>query len=119
MLGLWVPPSSKLHAFDDAKALNLVPPWRARVALEEMPAALRALRDEAVVDIENLVRLEGIYDSYSRWSDQTNTSTVICHGDLHPGNVVMTQVGPFLVDWEGVCLAPACFDHAMLTTLKL
>ncbi len=37
---------------------------------------------------------------------------VLCHGDLHPGNVVMTTDGPRLIDWGGATCAPAGFDLA-------
>jgi hypothetical protein len=42
---------------------------------------------------------------------------VVCHGDVHPGNVVMTVGGPVLIDWDLMCTAPAGWDHAMLLTL--
>ena len=42
---------------------------------------------------------------------------VTCHGDVHPGNVVMTMDGPVLIDWDLMCIAPAGWDHAMLLTL--
>ena len=45
----------------------------------------------------------------------------LCHGDLHPGNVIMTADGPRLVDWTGAVRAPAAFDlacgHIVLTEL--
>ena len=31
----------------------------------------------------------------------------LCHGDLHPGNVIMTADGPRLIDWGGATRAPA------------
>jgi len=31
----------------------------------------------------------------------------LCHGDLHPGNVIMTPNGPKIVDWQGATRAPA------------
>ena len=37
----------------------------------------------------------------------------LCHGDLHPGNVIMTAEGPRLVDWSGPVRAPAAFDLAV------
>ncbi len=37
----------------------------------------------------------------------------LCHGDLHPGNVIMTAAGPRLVDWTGTVRAPAALDLAM------
>ena len=36
----------------------------------------------------------------------------LCHGDLHPGNVIMTAEGPRLVDWTGTVRAPAALDLA-------
>jgi Ser/Thr protein kinase RdoA (MazF antagonist) len=44
---------------------------------------------------------------------------VVCHGDVHPGNVVATATGPVLLDWDLLCTAPPGWDHAMLTTLPL
>jgi streptomycin 6-kinase len=34
----------------------------------------------------------------------------LCHGDLHPGNVIMTAHGPRLIDWSGTVRAPAALD---------
>jgi tRNA A-37 threonylcarbamoyl transferase component Bud32 len=36
----------------------------------------------------------------------------LCHGDLHPGNVIMTAAGPRLIDWGGATRAPAGLDLA-------
>ena len=45
----------------------------------------------------------------------------LCHGDLHPGNVIMTADGPRLIDWDGATRAPAALDlaccHVILTEL--
>jgi Ser/Thr protein kinase RdoA (MazF antagonist) len=35
----------------------------------------------------------------------------LCHGDIHPENVVMTADGPRLIDWTFSIRAPAAFDH--------
>jgi Ser/Thr protein kinase RdoA (MazF antagonist) len=42
---------------------------------------------------------------------------VVCHGDVHPGNVVMTDAGPVLLDWDLLCAGPPGWDHAMLLRL--
>jgi aminoglycoside phosphotransferase (APT) family kinase protein len=42
---------------------------------------------------------------------------VVCHGDVHPGNVMMTADGPVLLDWDLLCWAEPAWDHAMLITL--
>lgn len=41
---------------------------------------------------------------------------VICHGDVHPDNVVQTADGPVLADWDLLCVAPAGWDHAPMMT---
>ena len=42
----------------------------------------------------------------------------VCHGDVHPGNVVSTERGPVLIDWDLLCVAPAGWDHAMLLRIE-
>jgi aminoglycoside phosphotransferase (APT) family kinase protein len=34
----------------------------------------------------------------------------LCHGDLHPGNVIMTGEGPRIVDWGWAVRGPAALD---------
>lgn len=41
---------------------------------------------------------------------------VVCHGDVHPGNVMMVSTGPVLIDWDLLCSAPAGWDHAPMLT---
>ncbi len=36
----------------------------------------------------------------------------LCHGDVHPGNVIMTADGPRFIDWGGATRAPAGLDLA-------
>ena len=36
----------------------------------------------------------------------------LCHGDLHPGNVIMTADGPRIIDWTFALRASAVFDLA-------
>jgi aminoglycoside phosphotransferase (APT) family kinase protein len=37
---------------------------------------------------------------------------VLCHGDLHPANVMMTQRGPVAIDWTNACSGEAVADVA-------
>lgn len=41
---------------------------------------------------------------------------VVCHGDVHPGNIVTTAQGTFLLDWDLCAVGPAAWDHAPLMT---
>jgi len=42
---------------------------------------------------------------------------VLCHSDLHPGNVIMTAEGPRLIDWLGATRAPAAYEMAQCHVL--
>lgn len=41
---------------------------------------------------------------------------VVCHGDVHPGNVLMQDAGPVLLDWDLLCVAPPGWDHGPMLT---
>jgi Ser/Thr protein kinase RdoA (MazF antagonist) len=45
------------------------------------------------------------------WWRETPAATVVCHGDVHPGNVIQAAEGPVLLDWDLLCEAPAGWDH--------
>jgi Ser/Thr protein kinase RdoA (MazF antagonist) len=44
--------------------------------------------------------------------DRLSPADGLCHGDLNPGNVIMTAEGPRLIDWTEAKRAPAAFDLA-------
>jgi len=37
---------------------------------------------------------------------------VLCHGDFHPGNMLMTKSGPVVIDWPNVTRGDATADYA-------
>jgi Ser/Thr protein kinase RdoA (MazF antagonist) len=53
--------------------------------------------------------------------EQLASDDVLCHSDLHPGNVIMTAEGPRLIDWLGAARAPAAYEiaqcHVLLSEL--
>ena len=73
----------------------------------------------AVADVDDLLDeparhgLVATIAAHGGWSDQVTTRAV-CHGDVHPGNVVQTSAGPVLIDWDLLCHAPTAWDHATL-----
>lgn len=73
-----------------------------------------AIDDEA---LDGLGRAIGRWEGWSDFTSATGRDlTVVCHGDVHPGNVMMGDDGPILIDWDLLCLAPAGWDHAPLMT---
>ncbi len=51
------------------------------------------------------------------WRSAARSSPlVLCHGDVHPGNVLVDRNGPILIDWDLVCVGPRAWDHAPLMT---
>jgi aminoglycoside phosphotransferase (APT) family kinase protein len=43
--------------------------------------------------------------------------TVIVHGDLHPGNVMLSPRGPVVIDWTNACLGSPGTDQAVTWAL--
>ncbi len=58
--------------------------------------------------------LEAAIDRHRGW--QELDVRVVCHGDVHPGNVMMTSTGAVLMDWDLLCWAPPGWDHAPMLT---
>jgi thiamine kinase-like enzyme len=50
-------------------------------------------------------------------SEHVAAEDVLCHSDLHPGNVIMTPQGPKLIDWLGAARAPAAYEIAQCHVL--
>lgn len=51
------------------------------------------------------------------WYDSARSGEmVLLHGDVHPGNVLVTRSGPVLIDWDLLCIGPREWDHAPLMT---
>ena len=72
---------------------------------------------ERTADVLDEAARHGIVSTIERhrgWS--TLGGQVVCHGDVHPGNVVMTADGPTLLDWDLLCWAPPGWDHGPLLT---
>ncbi len=49
-------------------------------------------------------------------NEQRARRSVVCHGDVHPGNVIQSGEGPVLLDWDLLCRGPAAWDHGPLMT---
>jgi aminoglycoside phosphotransferase (APT) family kinase protein len=56
--------------------------------------------------------LDGL-DLPPHFEESTAESDVLLHRDLHPMNVILTQSGPVIIDWEGATRGPAIADVAL------
>lgn len=78
-----------------------------------------ALMDELAGELDERAAagLAAAIERHRGWEERVRRDVVLCHGDVHPGNVLMSGAGVLLVDWDLMCIAPPAWDHAMLTTL--
>jgi spectinomycin phosphotransferase len=93
--GLDLPGRSDL----DAGLRTLDRPWTGGPYAERARAAL-ADRAGDVVD------LLGLFDRLRRHVEMRTTDHVITHGEPHAANVMWTDDGPLLIDWDTNALAP-------------
>lgn len=68
------------------------------------------------IDAAALTGLRSAIDRHRNWRTDVVRDVVVCHGDVHPGNVLVAESGPLLIDWDLLCTANPAWDHAMLTT---
>lgn len=71
-------------------------------------------RAAPAVDVAAEDGLRAVIDAHRGW--QRFAPAVVCHGDVHPGNVLVGDDGPVLLDWDLLCCAPAGWDHGPLLT---
>ncbi|HEY4609692.1 MAG TPA: aminoglycoside phosphotransferase family protein [Ilumatobacteraceae bacterium] len=84
------------------------PWWRFDALLDDVGGELD---DRSRTAIE-----QAISDDAPLLIQQRNQTPRVCHGDVHPGNVIQSADGPVLLDWDLLCAGPAAWDHAPLMT---
>ncbi|MEQ1699676.1 MAG: aminoglycoside phosphotransferase family protein [Ilumatobacteraceae bacterium] len=78
-----------------------------------VPAALAEVDD--LLDERARAGLHAAIAAHGDWRECV-TARVVCHGDVHPGNVLQTAEGAVLLDWDLLCHAPAAWDHSTVLT---
>lgn len=106
----------QLHRIDPAAVSAIFPtPWCGSFPWWDFATTLPSIRplldDAAAAALERCIAEQVPILRAARAAD-----LVVCHGDVHPGNVLQTTDGPVLLDWDLVCLGPAAWDHAPLMT---
>ena len=71
------------------------------------PAGLRPLRERIAARIEGSGSPEADKQAARDRLAELPDGTALCHGDFHPGNVLLTRRGPVVIDWgSGSCGDP-------------
>jgi aminoglycoside phosphotransferase (APT) family kinase protein len=88
---------ARLHADIHSRTAPGVP-----AAKSQLRATIQVLDALDTVTRDRLLRtLESLPDG-----------TALCHGDYHPGNVMLTSVGPVAIDWPNAALGDPMADVA-------
>jgi Ser/Thr protein kinase RdoA (MazF antagonist) len=84
------------------------------LAVEENLAAAEAAN---LVDAGGLAALRRACVALRGWHDRARQDAlVVCHGDVHPRNVLMRGDEVVIIDWDAICTGPPAWDHAALMT---
>jgi len=100
---------SRVHAIDPSSVDHPLPfcgdfPWWDMSAM--MP-------ESDAVDETARRGMRRALDENRWWLTRTRAAPMtLCHGDVHPGNVLVAADGPVLIDWDLLCVGPAAWDMA-------
>jgi aminoglycoside phosphotransferase (APT) family kinase protein len=104
------PPSAPSHAatLADVHRLlaGLVPPATVPSFADRIRCKVRAAASIVGVSVEEVLAIQ-----------PTDGRTVLCHGDLHPSNLILTLDGPMVVDWFDTGRGDPIADIARTTLL--
>ncbi len=82
------------------------------------PLTLPRQRDRLAGKIRRAARIAGAEIAGAAiLLPDADTENRLCHGDLHPGNVIMSPDGPVIVDWFDACRGAALADVARTSLL--
>jgi aminoglycoside phosphotransferase (APT) family kinase protein len=83
--------------------------------IHELPAPsnLETQREWATGGIPETKKLsQGLQKSVLHLLDSMPAENQLCHGDFHPGNIILTHRGPVIIDWMTASKGAACGDVA-------
>ena len=93
---------AELHRQIHRQSISGLPTYKDRLEydIRDNPHLSEALRNKAVALLSSLPDEEKI-----------------CHGDFHPGNVIITKSGPIVIDWMTACVGSPAADVARTSLL--
>lgn len=109
---------AKVHAIDPSEVSHFYPvPHCSRFPWWQFDPLLRDVDD--LLDLDARAGIVAALRRHRSWESFDEGPTVLCHGDVHPGNVLATVNGPMLIDWDLLCTGPRAWDHGPLMTWTL
>lgn len=82
------------------------------------PPGLPRLRDRLATKIQQATGVDpAIQDRALTDLAGLPDGQALCHGDLHPGNIILTATGPVLIDWFDVAVGSPAADIARTSLL--
>ncbi len=109
----------RLHHIDPSLATDVLAlPWCDEASWLDLDAGLDAADAANVVPRGDIEILRACWEQLRSWGERCRAtgSPVICHGDVHPQNVIMREGKAIVIDWDTICLGPPQWDHAALLT---
>ncbi len=100
----------RIHSLDPSTWPDLS--WCGHFPHWQVEHLLRDVRDR--IDAAALEGLDACMVKWAGWRDRMREALVVCHGDVHPGNVIQGPDGVVLLDWDLRCMAPIGWDHGPL-----
>jgi hypothetical protein len=80
-----------------------------------------SLLDDVGPDLDGAATrgLRAAVDRHAGWIRESGgpDGWVLCHGDVHPNNVLAGAEGPVIIDWDLLCIGPPGWDHAPLRSM--
>lgn len=109
----------RLHRIDTATIDGLLTlPWCDEATWLDLDTKLDAAEAADVVPPADIEILRAAWAQLRSWGARCRSAgnPVLCHGDVHPQNVIMRHGKPIVIDWDTLCLGPRQRDHAALMT---
>lgn len=109
---------ARVHRLDPAAvAKYALLDWCGAAAWLQLDENLDRAARSKVVSGDDIALLRAETNALAGWQDAARGEPlVVCHGDVHPQNVLMRGEELVILDWDAICVGPVAWDHAALLT---
>ena len=107
-----------VHGIDPAVFDAYDLPWCDKAEWLALDRVLDLVKSAALLPDDDVDLLASNCDRLRGWGDRCRAAgrAVVCHGDVHPQNVVVRNSRATIIDWDTICIGPPQWDHAALLT---